>query len=96
MGHPFQGDAVMSATGHPKGGPLARLAGLWANEPAFLEWMRSTRQPANTPADAAEFMRARCGVESRAELDHNSAARERFNRYIREPYSKYRASARSK
>lgn len=86
----------MSATRHPKGGPLARLAGLWANEPAFLEWMRSTRQPANTPADAAEFMRARCGVESRAELDHNSAARERFNRYIREPYSKYRASARSK
>lgn len=86
----------MGATQHPKGGPLANLAGRWANEPAFLEWMRSTSQPANTPADAAEFMRARCCIESRAELDHDSEARARFNRYIREPYSRYRAAARSK
>ena len=82
--------------GVPKGGPLARLAGIWSNEPEFLEWMRATRQPANTPDDAAEFMRARCGIESRAQLDHDSEARARFERYIRGPYSKYRAAARSK
>ncbi|WP_180730375.1 hypothetical protein [Paraburkholderia sp. PGU19] len=76
-----------------KGGPLARLAGLWANEPAFLEWMRSTNQPANTPQDAAEFIRARCCVESRALLDHDAEAKARFERYVRAPYAKYRSAA---
>ncbi|MGU7784899.1 hypothetical protein [Burkholderia sp. PU8-34] len=76
-----------------KGGPLARLAGMWANEPTFLEWMRSAGQPANAPADAAEFMRARCCIESRAQLDHDPKARARFDQHIRGPYSKYRASA---
>lgn len=76
-----------------KGGPLARLAGMWANEPAFLEWMWSINQPANTPQDAAEFIRARSAVESRALLDHDANAKARFDRYIRGPYSKYRAAA---
>ncbi|SOE85673.1 hypothetical protein SAMN05446935_6147 [Burkholderia sp. YR290] len=76
-----------------KGGPLARLAGRWANEPLFLEWMRSIGQPATTPHDAAEFIRARCCIESRALLDHMRDAAVRFERYIRGPYSKYRASA---
>jgi hypothetical protein len=76
-----------------KGGPLARLAGIWANEPAFLEWMRSTNQPANTPQDAAEFIRARCCIESRAQLDHSAAAKARFDRYVRGPYAKFRAAA---
>ena len=76
-----------------KGGPLARLAGQWANEPAFLEWMRSTNQTANTPHYAAEFIRARCCVESRAQLDHDEQAKARFDQYIRGPYAKYRAAA---
>jgi hypothetical protein len=66
---------------------------MWANEPAFIDWMRSIGQPANTAEDAAEFIRARCGVESRAQLDHDREARARFNRYIRAPYSEYRAGA---
>jgi hypothetical protein len=72
---------------------VARLAGLWANEPEFLDWMRSIGKPALTPADAAEFIRRRCGVESRAFLDHDRAAKSRFDEYIREPYSKHRAAA---
>jgi hypothetical protein len=76
-----------------KGGPLARLAGMWANEPAFLEWMRSISQPANSPQDAADFIRARCCIESRAQLDHSAEAKARFDRYVRGPYSKYRAAA---
>lgn len=83
----------MGATQYPKGGPLARLAGLWANEPASLDWMRATGQPASTPDDAAEFIRARCCVESRAFLDHDPHAKARFERYIRGPYSKHRAAA---
>ena len=77
-----------------KGGPLANLAGRWANEPMFLEWMRSTNEPANTPLDAAEFIRARCCVESRAQLDHDAEAKARFERHVRGPYSKYRAASR--
>jgi hypothetical protein len=76
-----------------KGGPLANLAGRWANEPTFLEWMRSTNQPANSTQDAVEFIRARCCVESRAQLDHDAAAKARFDRYVRGPYAKYRAAA---
>ena len=76
-----------------KGGPLAILAGKWSNEPMFLEWMRSTNQPANTPQDAAEFIRARCCVESRAQLDHDAEAKARFERYVRGPYAKYRSAA---
>ncbi|WP_205191298.1 hypothetical protein [Burkholderia sp. LMG 13014] len=83
----------MGATQHPKGGPLARLAGLWANEPEFLDWMRSIGQPANTPADAAEFIRVRCCIESRAFLDHDPRAKALFHRYILGPYSKHRAAA---
>ncbi|KVO95548.1 hypothetical protein WL21_32520 [Burkholderia ubonensis] len=76
-----------------KGGPLANLAGRWANEPAFLEWMRSIGQPANTSTDAAEFVRARCCIESRAQLDHDSQAKARFDQYVRGPYAKFRAAA---
>ncbi|WP_041493240.1 hypothetical protein [Burkholderia lata] len=83
----------MGAAQHPKGGALARLAGLWANEPEFLDWMRSIGQPANTPVDAAEFVRARCCIESRAQLDHDPRAKARFEQYVRGPYAKYRAAA---
>lgn len=64
---------------------------MWANEAAFLDWMRAQGQPANAPTDAAEFIRARCCIKSRAQLDHDPEARARFNLYVREPYAKYRA-----
>ncbi|UEP42736.1 hypothetical protein [Burkholderia sp. B21-005] len=82
----------MSALQRPKGGPLANLAGRWANDPTFLDWMRVSGQPANTPVDAADFIRARCCIESRAQLDHDSRARARFDQYVRGPYAKYRAA----
>jgi len=83
----------MAEIQRPKGGPLAKLAGLWANEPEFLNWMHAIGQPANTPDDAAEFIRARCGIESRAFLDHDPRAKRQFHRYILGPYSKHRAAA---
>ncbi|WP_071764431.1 hypothetical protein [Burkholderia ubonensis] len=83
----------MGAIRRPKGGPLAKLAGLWANEPEFLNWMNAIGQPANTPNDAAEFIRARCCIESRALLDHDPRAKSRFHQYILGPYSKHRAAA---
>lgn len=83
----------MAAIQRPKGGPLAKLAGLWSNEPAFLDWMCSIGQPAVTSDDAAEFVRARCCIESRAQLDHDPRAKARFEQYVRGPYAKFRAAA---
>ncbi|WP_434663498.1 hypothetical protein P5W99_24490 [Paraburkholderia sp. A3BS-1L] len=78
---------------HVKGGALAKLAGRWANEPAFLEWLSAIGQPARSPADAAAFMRRAAGVESRALLDHDPVAKARFKSRVIAPYAKYRASA---
>lgn len=82
----------------PKGGPLAKLAGLWCGNPAFQRWLKLTyperwedaRSEYPIFADdslAAEVVRRICGVESRAELDHNEEAAEAFHLHIRVPFS---------
>ncbi|WNC90939.1 hypothetical protein RI103_06200 [Paraburkholderia sp. FT54] len=77
-----------------KGGELAKLAGMWSNEQAFWDWVGLIQEnPCNGPTMAASFIRAVCGVASRADLDHDAAARARFDQHIRKPYAKYRASA---
>lgn len=75
----------------PKGGALAKLAGMWANEPEFWEWMKSIDHYAEDAGDAAAFMRAQCVVQSRAELDSVPEAKTRFDMFIRGPYAKWRA-----
>jgi hypothetical protein len=68
----------------PAGGPLAKLAGQWCQMPQFLAW-----SGCNTAELAAEFIRRECGIQSRAELDHNPAAAGVFHTHIREPFSAY-------
>lgn len=68
----------------PKGGALAKLAGMWCNDPEFQNWACS-----KTPEQAAQFIYGACGVESRTELDHDSEAAERFHRSVRGPYQKH-------
>jgi hypothetical protein len=76
-----------------KGGELAKLAGMWSNEQAFWDWVALIQEnPCHGPQDAAGFIRAVCGVNSRALLDHDAAARAKFDQHIRKPYAKYRAS----
>lgn len=76
-----------------KGGELAKLAGMWSNERAFWEWVESIQSnPCHGAESAAAFIRAVCGVKSRAQLDHDAAARAKFDQHIRKPYAKYRAS----
>lgn len=72
-----------------KGGELARLAGMWCNDPLFREWLASieTGYVLRTPEDIASVIRLMCGVESRAELDNNEDAEEKFHRLIRIPYA---------
>ncbi|MFP4895600.1 hypothetical protein [Paraburkholderia sp. EG304] len=84
---------MSTTTQRPKGGELAKLAGRWCGERAFREWVETIQaNPCNNAAGAAAFVRAVCGIGSRAQLDHDAAARAKFDQHIRKPYAKYRAS----
>ena len=65
----------------PKGGDLARLAGMLCANPKFREWA-----DVGDAETAASFIRIECGIGSRAELDHNEAAAQAFHRNIRLPF----------
>lgn len=74
----------------PKGGALARLAGMWCADPEFQAWLRQHyKVKVSSPSDAAAFMRHECDVTSRAELDSNPAAERAFNNLFRLPYMAY-------
>lgn len=78
-----------------KGGKLAKLAGMLCADADFQAWIEAgNRQLAErapfelSGADlAAHLVRSICGVESRAELDHNPEAARRFHDVIRKPWS---------
>lgn len=66
----------------PKGGALSRLAALWCNDPHFQKWIMAS------DADSArKKILLKCGITSRAELDHSRTAAEYFHTLIRQPYS---------
>lgn len=64
-----------------KGGPLAQLAGQWSNDEVFQGWTKTA--DAET---ARAYILGECGINSRKELDHNSAAAEAFHKKIRIPF----------
>lgn len=70
----------------PKGGALAKLAGIWCSNPNFIKWIG-----ASDAEGAAKQIRVMCGVLSRAELDSNPDAADRFQRLIRAPFMKWMA-----
>ena len=57
-----------------KGGRLAARAGILCGEGAFVVFMEAADKE-----EAAQKLRERCGVQSRAELDHNPAAAEKLS-----------------
>jgi hypothetical protein len=74
----------------PKGGPLAKLAGMWCNEPEFWQWLEmDPDNAAHSARGAAACLYAICGIDSRAELDHDPIAAEKFHKFIRGPYQKH-------
>jgi hypothetical protein len=74
----------------PKGGPLSKLAAMWCNQPEFWTWLETDDEnAAHSEFGATMCVYALCGIESRAELDHDEIAAEKFHRLIRGPYSKY-------
>ena len=72
---------VPAADEKPKGGDLARLAGMLCANPHFRHWLN-----VDSADGAAEFIRVECGVQSRAELDHNPAAAIAFHENVRKPF----------
>lgn len=76
----------------PKGGALAKLAGMWSSDPEFGAFALKMAAAHNIQAtNSADFIRQYCGVESRALIDGDQEATEAFHR-IRGEYVKYRAS----
>lgn len=68
----------------PKGGPLAKLAGMWCKDENFLKWVCAYDEE-----HAARFIRCTCAINSRSELDSNPGAAILFNENIRIPYMEW-------
>lgn len=65
-----------------KGGALARLAGQLCGNPQFQAFMG-----ASSAEQAADYLRTRCRIKSRAELDHDENAARRFHELVRRPFA---------
>ncbi|NPT59074.1 hypothetical protein [Paraburkholderia elongata] len=68
----------------PRGGALAKLAGMWSNATHFWEFC-----DVDNADDAAEWIRTTCLIESRAELDNSMIAKQNFEKFVRGPYMKF-------
>ena len=81
----------------PKGGALAKLAGMWCADPDFWRFLASDARNGN-PQDAEQAkhnLYRLCGITSRAELDHNPEAAERFHSEIRLPFMRWKQGVRA-
>jgi hypothetical protein len=79
-------DGYKAVSDKPKGGPLAKLAGIWCNEPQFWEWLDTQSWAVDSEEGAAHAIREICKVSTRAELDNYAEPAQRFQKYIRGPY----------
>ena len=72
-----------------KGGEWAKLAGIWCADSDFWKFLQAQGYEASNADEAAGVVRLSCGIESRAHLDHDPAALDRFNKRVRYPFMKY-------
>lgn len=73
-----------------KGGPRSKHAAQLCKDPDFQEWVRPfVRSAKSDEGRAAYFMRDRCGITSRAELDHDAGAWARFLRLVEGPFLRW-------
>jgi hypothetical protein len=68
----------------PKGGELAKRAGILCSDSRFWAWSSKRHEyllpadPKNAEGMATAYLRIECDIKSRAELDHNPEAAEKF------------------
>lgn len=84
----------------PKGGELARMAGMFTRDFAFHDWLAHTDedmpgdwtkwQAAEWATYADSFIKAQCGISSKVELDHNGTAAASFHERVRKPFVAWR------
>lgn len=78
----------LAAQEKPMGGDLARMAGVFCNDPVFWEFLMFAYPGKfiTNEADAACAIRTLCCVKSRAELDHSISSSLIFHNEIRKPF----------
>mgnify|MGYP003583170913 FL=1 len=75
-----------------KGGDLSRLAAMLCQNPEFQEWLNNQQLvdlaiSVEGAQDAAAVIRLVCGIQSRAELDHNAQAPKILQETVRRPFA---------
>lgn len=69
---------------------LARLAGIWCNDQEFWRFLAHMFQrPCSSAQEAAQIVRAECGIASRTLLDRPSEGQAAFHARIRKPYMQW-------
>jgi hypothetical protein len=79
----------------PKGGALAKLAGMLCADPEFWKFLThqfSLEDACESDETAATVIREVCEIESRSELDWHTDAADRFHAQIRGPWIKWRVA----
>lgn len=74
----------------PKGGELAKLAGRLCESPEFRQWLSIGHGSLMSPEGAAMHVRSVCGVLSRAGLDHDKQAAQKFHEAFRRPFLEWK------
>lgn len=82
---PVSRDAGTTAS-EPKGGELAKLAGIFCQQPDFWEFAGY----AQNPEGAKDWILSICGIQSRRQLDHDPVAAQTFHDRVRKPYMERR------
>lgn len=97
----------MSQCNAPKGGLYARKSALLCQNRRFGLYLDQRRRRAHqvpvdqmpdgthSPEECADWVRKACGVESRAEIDHNDDARAMLDRIMAD-YSKWERQQRQR
>jgi hypothetical protein len=83
---------MTAETGKPKGGTLARLAALLCQNPEFWKFCDasfSSNDAVCNSNDARSLVLFICAIDSRAELDSNAIAANKFHSAFRIPFSEW-------
>lgn len=81
-----------------KGGPRSQRAGAMCSDPEFQTFVNLQLMSRSsfkirkfngraTPDECAQFIRDKCRISSRAELDHDAAAWDRFTAWVSKPFA---------
>jgi len=71
----------------PKGGSQSKRAARLCADPEFLQWLAQyTSKGYSSVADIADWMRKEIDIDTRAQLDHDPAALQRFEDRVMSPF----------